>query len=43
VFSTFAAFFVLAALAAWRLPERRGESLEAVDADVAEAVTAPTG
>lgn len=43
VFSTFAAFFVLAALAAWGLPERRGETLEAVDADVAEAVAAPTG
>jgi putative MFS transporter len=29
VFGTFAAFFVLAALAGWALPERRGESLEA--------------
>jgi hypothetical protein len=32
VFSTFAAFFVLAALAAEGLPERRGETPEAVDA-----------
>jgi len=32
VFATFAAFFVLAALAAWRLPERRGQTLEAIDA-----------
>ena len=30
VFGTFAAFFVLAALAAIALPERRGEPLEAV-------------
>jgi MFS transporter, putative metabolite:H+ symporter len=28
VFGTFAAFFLLAALAGWALPERRGESLE---------------
>jgi putative MFS transporter len=28
VFGTFAAFFVVAGLAAWALPERRGESLE---------------
>lgn len=27
----------------WGLPERRGETLEAVDADVTEAVAAPTG
>ncbi|MDK3258274.1 MFS transporter [Blastococcus capsensis] len=29
VFGTFAAFFVLAALATWGLPERRGEALDA--------------
>jgi MFS transporter, putative metabolite:H+ symporter len=29
VFAVFAAFFVLAAVATWGLPERRGESLEA--------------
>ena len=29
VFTTFAAFFVLAALATWGLPERRGEALDA--------------
>jgi len=33
VFGTFAAFFVLAAAAAFGLPERRGETLDAVDAE----------
>ena len=28
VFAVFAAFFVLAAVATWGLPERRGEALE---------------
>jgi MFS transporter, putative metabolite:H+ symporter len=39
VFGTFAAFFVLAALASWALPERRGQALE--DA-VPTAIPAPT-
>jgi putative MFS transporter len=30
VFGTFAAFFVLGALATWGLPERRGQALEDV-------------
>jgi MFS transporter, putative metabolite:H+ symporter len=33
VFGTFAAFFVLGALATWGLPERRGETLEALPVD----------
>src|SRR5215211_5974036 len=33
VFGVFAAFFVMAALASWGLPERRGESLEDVERD----------
>jgi putative MFS transporter len=32
VFGTFAAFFVVAALATWGLPERRGQSLDDIDA-----------
>jgi putative MFS transporter len=35
VFGVFAAFFVLAALATWWLPERRGVALEQLDADAA--------
>jgi MFS transporter, putative metabolite:H+ symporter len=34
VFATFAVFFVLAAIASWALPERRGQTLD-------EAVPAP--
>ncbi|MCF6506901.1 MFS transporter [Blastococcus sp. MG754426] len=38
VFATFAAFFLLAALAAWALPELRGRSL---DAEAPRGVTSP--
>jgi MFS transporter, putative metabolite:H+ symporter len=40
VFGVFAAFFVLAAIATWGLPERRGHSLEEIDAGPAESVNA---
>jgi MFS transporter, putative metabolite:H+ symporter len=42
VFGTFAAFFVLAALAALGLPERRGETLDAVDAESPALVATST-
>ena len=38
VFGTFAAFFVLGALAAWALPERRGQALEDAGAERRTAV-----
>jgi len=37
VFGVFAAFFVLAALATWGLPERRGRTLEELDGSPAPA------
>jgi putative MFS transporter len=41
VFGTFAAFFVLAAVASLGLPERRGETLDAVDAETLDLLPAP--
>ncbi len=43
VFGTFAACFVLAAVATFGLPERRGETLDAVDAEAPRSVAAPVG